>query len=77
MIGDRLRYLRGETPRDVVCKACGISLSALTMYELGERLPRDEVKVKLAAYYRNTVQAIFLLLFTRYSSLVVVALQPE
>lgn len=59
MIGDRLRYLRGETPRDVVCKACGISLSALTMYELGERLPRDEVKVKLAAYYRNTVQAIF------------------
>nr|DAE59471.1 MAG TPA: hypothetical protein [Caudoviricetes sp.]DAK89788.1 MAG TPA: hypothetical protein [Caudoviricetes sp.]DAZ21113.1 MAG TPA: hypothetical protein [Caudoviricetes sp.] len=29
------------------------------MYECGERIPRDSVKVKLAQYYEKTVQSIF------------------
>ena len=55
----RLRDLRGDKDADAVAKACGISRSALGMYEIGARIPRDEVKVKLANYYHTSVQDIF------------------
>lgn len=58
-IGDKLRELRGETPRKDVAEACGISVSALMMYETGARVPRDEIKVKLARFYHSTVEGIF------------------
>ena len=60
-IGARLKTLRGTKPREEVTHACGISVLALSMYENGERNPRDPVKVKLANYYNFDVQAIFLL----------------
>ena len=62
-IGERLRSLREKKRKTAaeVAEACGISQSALTMYENGERLPRDEVKLRLAKYYGRTVQTIFLL----------------
>ncbi|MHC1715062.1 MAG: helix-turn-helix transcriptional regulator [Acidaminococcaceae bacterium] len=59
VIAERLIKLRGDKTRDKVANACGISKSALAMYELGERIPRDEIKIKLAAYYNTTVEAIF------------------
>ena len=58
-IAERLIDARGETPRKVVAEATGISISALTMYELGQRIPRDEIKVRLANYYGRTVQSLF------------------
>lgn len=58
-IGSRLTKLRGNKPQSEVAKAVGISDSALSMYECGERIPRDSVKVKLAKYYGKTVQSIF------------------
>ncbi|MGN8832643.1 helix-turn-helix transcriptional regulator [Selenomonas montiformis] len=60
-IGERLRSLREKKRKTAaeVAEACGISQSALTMYENGERLPRDEVKIRLAKYYGRTVQTIF------------------
>lgn len=58
-IADRLIAARGATPRKVVADAIDISVSALTMYELGQRIPRDELKVKLANYYGCTVQELF------------------
>lgn len=58
-IGKKLRELRGDRSREEVAYAVGISVSALTMYETGQRLPRDEIKIKLASYYRETVGAIF------------------
>lgn len=58
-IGQRLRELRGETPRENVAKACGISTSALAMYENGQRIPRDEIKIRIANYYKLSVQCIF------------------
>ena len=58
-IGHHLRELRGDTPRKEVAFSLGISLSALAMYERGERVPRDEVKKRIAAYYRTTVEEIF------------------
>lgn len=58
-IGERLIMLRGNKPQSEVAKAVGISNSALSMYECGERIPRDSIKVKLANYYGKTVQSIF------------------
>lgn len=57
--GDTLRRLRGDKPREVVAKAVGISVRALQSYENGDRVPRDEVKQKLADYYHRSVQFIF------------------
>ncbi|MDD6699160.1 MAG: helix-turn-helix transcriptional regulator [Veillonellaceae bacterium] len=58
-IAERLRALRGDKSRAEVAEACGISISALTMYEIGERVPRDEVKTRLAKLYGKTVEEIF------------------
>lgn len=57
--GKRLRRLRGEKSLEEVASANNISVSALAMYENGERNPRDSVKVSLAKYYRKTVAEIF------------------
>lgn len=58
-IGARLRTLRGSLSRKKVSEICGISRSALTMYETGARVPRDEVKIKLADLYSKSVEDIF------------------
>ncbi len=57
--GRRLQQLRGNTPREEVAEATRISVSALTMYELGQRNPRDDVKCSLADYYGVRVSDIF------------------
>lgn len=54
-----LKKLRGGTPREKVAKSVGISVSALGMYEQGRRIPRDEVKVKLAKFYGVPIESIF------------------
>ncbi len=58
-IGERLTKLRANVPRINVATALGISESALAMYESGERLPRDEVKIKIAEYYHVSVGELF------------------
>ncbi len=58
-IGARLRKLRGSKPGTKVAEDCGISSSALYMYESGKRIPTDDIKVILAGYYKKSVQAIF------------------
>lgn len=54
-----LKKLRGGTSREKVAKSVGISVSALGMYEQGRRIPRDEVKVKLAKFYGVPIESIF------------------
>lgn len=58
-IAERLVKARGTRKREEVAAAVGISLSAIAMYENGERIPRDETKIKLAKYYNTTVQKLF------------------
>lgn len=58
-IGMKLKALRGKRTQQEVADKVGITKSALAMYERDKRVPRDKVKVKLAAYYGETVQAIF------------------
>ena len=59
VIGTRLVALRGKRPQELVAEAVGISVSALSMYEQGNRVPRDETKIKLAEYYGISVQSLF------------------
>ena len=59
VIGERLKSLRGDQSREVVANAVDISCSALAMYEQGERIPRDTVKIRLAKYFKKSVQSIF------------------
>lgn len=58
-IGARLTRLRGEKTREEVAKAVGASERAIQSYEIGYRIPRDEMKVKLARYFGYTVEQIF------------------
>lgn len=61
VIGQRLRGLREKKGATLVKAAedLGITPSALSRYETGERIPRDEVKVKMAEYYKRSVAFIF------------------
>lgn len=58
-IGQRLIKLRGSRTQLEISRKVGMSVSAIGMYERGERIPRDEVKVKLARLYNSTVDEIF------------------
>ena len=55
----RLVNARGEKSQAEVANGVGISTSALSMYESGERMPRDEVKEAIARYYGLTVGFLF------------------
>lgn len=59
VIGQRLISLRGNKTIKQVANDLGISESALSMYENGARIPRDEIKIRIASYYKRTVQSIF------------------
>lgn len=57
--GEKLRTLRGSRTQEEVAKAVGISTSAYASYEQGTRVPKDQVKIRLAEYYRKSVAYIF------------------
>ncbi|HDR8171077.1 TPA: helix-turn-helix transcriptional regulator [Bacillus thuringiensis] len=58
-VAKNLINLRNEKSREEVARAVGISVSTLQMYENGQRIPRDNIKIKLANFYGVTVQIIF------------------
>lgn len=60
-VGEKLKELRiakGKS-RSEVAKAVGVSSSAIAMYERDERIPRDDVKRKIAGFYKKNVSTIF------------------
>lgn len=59
LIGQKLRTLRGARPQKEVADALGVTTMAISSYENGERIPRDEIKIALARYYEATVEQIF------------------
>lgn len=58
-IAQKLVELRGNKTIKEVADANGISVSALSMYEAAKRVPRDEIKVRLANYYGVDVATLF------------------
>ena len=60
-IGEKLITLRGNKSQEEVARKINVSLSALQAYEQGDRMPRDEVKQRLADYYGCKAENIFLI----------------
>lgn len=59
-IGAILIKLRGENrTQQEVADSIGVTVSAIGMYERGERIPRDEIKIRLAEYYGKSIGEIF------------------
>jgi DNA-binding XRE family transcriptional regulator len=58
-IGANRRKLRGDRPQKEVAEAVGVSVMAISSYERGDRVPLDNIKIKLADYFGTTVQDIF------------------
>jgi DNA-binding XRE family transcriptional regulator len=58
-VGKKLRELRGNMTTEEVSNAIGVTRSSYVKYERDERVPRDEVKIRIADYYNTTVQSIF------------------
>lgn len=58
-IAENLKALRGNLTREHVANELGISVSALAMYESGQRIPRDEIKQKIAKFYKKDIDFIF------------------
>lgn len=61
IIGARIKNLREDNniSRESFCETVGISLSALSMYETGQRIPRDEIKLKIARQLNTSIEALF------------------
>lgn len=60
-IGQKLKMLRTEKKKTLneVAEAINISPSALSMYECDQRVPRDNIKIALADYYKKPIGKIF------------------
>lgn len=60
-IGKRLAECRKKTEKSLaeVANLLDISPSALSMYESGERIPRDNIKIRLSQYYNVPIQTLF------------------
>jgi putative transcriptional regulator len=60
-IGTKLKALRimKKSTQQEAAANIGITKSALAMYERDERIPRDEIKIRIADYYGESVQSIF------------------
>lgn len=58
-IGRRLIELRGSRTQQEIADAVNISVSAYSMYENGQRIPRDNIKIRLANYFKKPIYKIF------------------
>lgn len=52
------RTAKGCSVEDVA-NGCGVTVSAVQMYECGQRVPRDSIKIKMAKFFGTTVQDLF------------------
>ena len=60
-MAEKLKTLRkgsGKTQAEMA-KILNISNSAYNQYEQGLKVPRDDVKIRIAEYFNQTVQSIF------------------
>lgn len=58
-IGEKLKKLRGNKSQTELAKELGILPSVYSNYENNYRVSNDEVKKKIARYYKKTVDEIF------------------
>ncbi len=56
---EQLKILRGGKSQKQIADEIGITKSSWAMYERGERVPRDEIKIRIAHFFGKTVEEIF------------------
>ena len=54
-----LRKLRGNRTQEEIATALGITKSSWAMDERDERVPRDEVKFRIAKFFDKSVEELF------------------
>ena len=61
VIGEKIKNLREKNniSRENLANAVEISQSALSMYENGQRIPRDEVKLRIARFFNTSIEELF------------------
>ena len=61
VIGVKIKNLREKNniSRENFANAVEISQSALSMYENGQRIPRDEVKLRIARFFNTSIEELF------------------
>jgi len=59
IIGAKLKELRGDRTQLEIANAIGVTTMAISQYENGERVPRDEIKIKLAALFKVNIEELF------------------
>ncbi len=60
-IGEKIIFLRNEiniTQKELAQKL-GISVASIAIYELNERIPRDEMKKKISEFFKVPIQDLF------------------
>lgn len=60
-VAERIKKARTEKGCSVedVANGVGVTASAVQMYECGQRVPRDSIKIKMAKFFGTTVQDLF------------------
>jgi len=60
-VAERIKNARTKNGYSVedVAKGCGVTVSAVQMYECGQRIPRDSIKIEMAKFFGMTVQDLF------------------
>lgn len=60
-IGEKLKCLREEKgiSVDEMAKELDLTRQAVYNYESNSRIPRDEIKIKIAQYFKKSVEEIF------------------
>lgn len=60
-LGMKLKALRQahKKTQEQAAMDLKITKSALAMYERDERVPRDEVKIRIAKYYNEPIETLF------------------
>ena len=54
-----LRKLRGDRTQEEIAAILGITKSSWAMYERDERVPRDEIKIRIAKLFDKSVEELF------------------
>ena len=74
--GKRIKQLRQakELNQSQLAEKLGVSTSAVSQYELEERIPRDETKIKIASFFNKKVNFIFFLMSSFIFFLLVIQL---
>lgn len=56
-LGNRIKFLREQKDinQSEFAKILGIANSTLSQYETGQRIPSDEIKLKIANYFKVTI----------------------